>query len=56
LLEVEGRTMGGVINFLDESVDELILGIKAEDVGSEEDLSDVSSSLAWISIEREESV
>jgi hypothetical protein len=48
--------LGGIINFLDESVDELILGIKAQDIGSEEDLSDVSSSLAWISIERKESV
>lgn len=50
-LEVKGLTVGGVIDFLDESVDEFILGIKSESAGSEKDISCIGSSLTRIGIE-----
>lgn len=46
--------MGGVIDFLEEAEDELVLGIESESACSEEDLSDISASLARVGIEGEE--
>lgn len=55
-LEVEGLAVGGLVDFLDESEDKLVLGIKSESASSEEDISGISSSLARIGIEGEEGV
>ena len=44
------------MDLLDESKDELVFGVEAESGGSDEDISDISSSLPWIGIEGEECV
>jgi hypothetical protein len=56
LFKIKGCPVGGIINLLDESVDELILGVESKSVCSEEDLPHVSSPLARIGIEGEESM
>jgi len=48
--------MGGVMDFREKSEDELVFGVKAKGAGSQENVSDISSSLSGISIKWEESV
>jgi len=54
--KVEGVSTGGVIDFLEESEDKLVFGLKAEGAGSEEEFSDISPSLSGIGVEGEEGV
>lgn len=48
--------MSGVLNFLKQAEDKLILGLESESAGSEEEFSDISTSLARVGIKREESM
>lgn len=54
--EVQGVTSSVIVDFLDQSEDELVLGVKAEGRGSQEDISHICSPLAWVSIEGEDSM
>ena len=44
------------MNLLEESEDEFVFGVEAQGAGSHEEVSDVSSSLPGVGVEREESM
>lgn len=56
LFEVKRGSVSGVVDFLNKSEDEFILGIETESAGSHEHISDVCSSLPGVGIEGEEGV
>lgn len=51
--KVQLVSVGGVMNFLQKSEHEFVFLIKAKGTGSHEELSNIGSSLSWISIEAE---
>lgn len=48
--------MSSLVDVVENSEDELVLGVKTKGGGSEEEVSDIGSSLAGISVEGEQSV
>jgi hypothetical protein len=56
LLEVQSGSVGGVVDFREESEDKLVFVIESESAGCDQQISDISSSLSGIGIEGEEGV
>ena len=55
-LEVKSSALSAVVDVVEKSEDELVLGIESEGLGGLEEISAISSSLSGVSVEGEESV
>ena len=56
LFEVEGSAVGAVIDLLDESEDQLVLGVEAEGARSHQQVPHIGSPLPRVGVEREQCV
>lgn len=55
-LEVKGVAVGRIMDFLQQPEDELVFLIETKGASSEQEFSDIGSSLSRVGVEREESV